>query len=150
MAGCTRSRSASSAAVWHCARTRRSSVRSPRRRRKRRTGIPVLRALSLCTYCRHYPGAAAGRMIFARNPAVSAFPERVVGLACASSFSRLAQRSLTSRPAHSRCSAIRDTHSEGFSSLPPWLLLEPFTITSPVPTAVKIGRGSQCRLDNTV
>ena len=27
-------------------------------------GLPVLRALSLCTCCRHYPGAAAGRMIF--------------------------------------------------------------------------------------
>jgi hypothetical protein len=29
---------------------------------------------------------------FARNPAVSAFPERVIGSACASSFSRLARR----------------------------------------------------------
>jgi hypothetical protein len=36
------------------------------------------------------------------HPAVSAFPERVVGSACTSSFSRLAQRSLTLRPAHSR------------------------------------------------
>src|SRR5215475_8482526 len=37
------------------------------------------------------------------HPAVSAFPERVVGSACASSFSRLARRSLALRPAHSRC-----------------------------------------------
>jgi len=37
------------------------------------------------------------------HPAVSAFPERVVGSACASSFSRLARRLLTLRPAHSRC-----------------------------------------------
>ena len=37
---------------------------------------------------------------------VSAFPERVVGSACASSFSRLAQRSRTLRPAHSRCHHI--------------------------------------------
>src|SRR5262249_49144564 len=66
-------------------------------------GSPVLRTLSLCTCCRHYPGAADGRMIFARNPAVSAFPERVIGSACASSFSRLARRSLALRPAHARC-----------------------------------------------
>ena len=37
------------------------------------------------------------------RPAVSAFPDRVVGSACASSFSRFAQCSLTLRPAHSRC-----------------------------------------------
>src|SRR6202158_4953278 len=37
------------------------------------------------------------------HPAVSAFPERVVGSACASSFSRIARRSLALRPAHSRC-----------------------------------------------
>src|SRR5262249_41101470 len=36
-------------------------------------------------------------------PAVAAFPERVIGSACASSFSRLARRSLALRPAHSRC-----------------------------------------------
>src|SRR5436309_12701177 len=36
-------------------------------------------------------------------PAVSAFPERVVGSTCALSFSRLARRSLALRPAHSRC-----------------------------------------------
>jgi hypothetical protein len=37
------------------------------------------------------------------HPAVSAFPERVVGSACALSVSRLARRSLALRPAHSRC-----------------------------------------------
>jgi ABC-type uncharacterized transport system substrate-binding protein len=62
----------------------------------------VLRTLSLCTCCRHYPGAAAGRITSLVHPTVSAFPERVVGSACASSFSRLARRSLTLRPAHSR------------------------------------------------
>jgi hypothetical protein len=41
-----------------------------------------------------------------RSPAVSAFPERVVGSACASSFSRLARRLLALRPAHSRCHRI--------------------------------------------
>ena len=65
-------------------------------------GLPVLRALSLCTCCRHYPGAAAGRTPRSSHPAVSAFPERVVGSACTSSFSRLARRSLALRPAHSR------------------------------------------------
>src|SRR6202051_4073051 len=66
-------------------------------------GLPVLRTLSLCTCCRHYPGAAAGRILRPPHPAVSAFPERVVGSACALSFSRIAQRSLALRPAHSRC-----------------------------------------------
>ncbi len=37
---------------------------------------------------------------------VSAFPDRVAGSACASSFSRFAQRSLALRPAHSRCHRI--------------------------------------------
>ena len=78
-------------------------------------GLPVLRTLSLCTCCRHYPGAAAGRTASLTRPAVSAFPDRVVGSACALSFSRLARRSLTLRPAHSRCHLFRDTHSEGFS-----------------------------------
>src|ERR1700738_3360549 len=57
-------------------------------------GLPVLRALSLCTCCRHYPGAAAGRTPRSSHPAVSAFPGRVAGSACTSSFSRLARRSL--------------------------------------------------------
>jgi hypothetical protein len=48
-------------------------------------GPPVLRMLSLCTCCRHYPGAAAGRTTSLIPPTVSAFPERVVGSACASS-----------------------------------------------------------------
>jgi hypothetical protein len=69
-------------------------------------GLPVLRALSSCTCCRHYPGAAAGGTTSLILPVVSAFPERVVGSACASSFSRLARRSLALRPAHSRCHRI--------------------------------------------
>ena len=40
------------------------------------------------------------------HPAVSAFPERVTGSDCASSVSRFARRSLTLRPAHSRCHRI--------------------------------------------
>src|SRR6202030_3155165 len=52
------------------------------------SGLPVLLALSLCTCCRHYPGAAAGRTPRSSRPAVSAFPGRVAGSACTSSFSR--------------------------------------------------------------
>src|SRR5208337_3954007 len=65
-------------------------------------GLPVLRTLSLCTCCRHYPGAATGRRLRSSRPAVTAFPENVVGSACTSSFSRLARRLLALRPAHSR------------------------------------------------
>ena len=78
-------------------------------------GLPVLRTLSLCTCCRHYPGAAAGWMVSLGSPAVSAFPERVIGSACASSFfeacsafTRVAACTLALPP-------IRDTLSEGFS-----------------------------------
>ena len=69
-------------------------------------GLPVLRAFSLCTCCRHYPGAATGVPTSLASPAVSAFPERVIGSVCASTFSRLARRSLALRPAHSRCHQI--------------------------------------------
>jgi hypothetical protein len=68
--------------------------------------LPVLRALSLCACCRHYPGTATGGPTLLIRPAISAFPARVVGSACASSFSRLARRSLALRPAHSRSHQI--------------------------------------------
>jgi hypothetical protein len=55
-----------------------------------------------CTCCRHYPGAAAGHPLRSSHPTVSAFPETTIGSAHTSSFSRLAQRSLALRPAHSR------------------------------------------------
>ena len=45
---------------------------------------------------------------------MSAFPERVVGSACASAFSRLTQRSLALRPAHSRCHQFVARLPEGF------------------------------------
>src|SRR5262249_2454373 len=64
-------------------------------------GLPVLRALSLCTCRRQYPGAAAGRNPRSSHPAVAAFPDSAVGSACTSTFSRLARRSLALRPAHS-------------------------------------------------
>src|SRR4029077_17387393 len=69
------------------------------------SGLPVLRALSWCTCCRHYPGAADGRSLRSCHPTVSAFPGRVAGSACTSSFSRLARRiavgtAITGRPPH--------------------------------------------------
>src|SRR6266700_168937 len=68
-------------------------------------GLPVLRALSLCTCCRHYPGAVAGRIPRSSHPAVSAFPGRGrrVGLhidlfeAC-SAFTRVAACTLARSP----------------------------------------------------
>jgi hypothetical protein len=75
----------------------------------------VLRTLSLCTCCRHYPGAAAGRHRRSSHLAVPAFPDNVVGSACTSSFSRPAQRSLALRPAHSRGHLYVTCYTEGFS-----------------------------------
>ena len=74
-----------------------------------------MRALSLCTCCRHYPGAAAGRRRGSSHPAVTAFPDNVVGSACTSSFSRIAQRSLALRPAHSRRHLYVTCYTEGSS-----------------------------------
>src|SRR6266436_4317371 len=48
-------------------------------------------------------------------PDISAFPDMAVRSACASSFSRLARRSLALRPAHPRCHQFCDTLPEGFS-----------------------------------
>src|SRR5271163_1296394 len=73
-------------------------------------GLPVLRALSLCTCCRHYPGAAAGVLLAQTCPSMSAFPDSTIGSACTSSFSRFARRSLALRPAHSRSHQIRDRY----------------------------------------
>src|SRR4029077_4157008 len=69
-------------------------------------GLPVLRALSLCTCRRQYPGAAAGRNPRSSLPAVSAFPDSAVESACTSTFSRIARRSLALRPAHSRAHQV--------------------------------------------
>jgi len=85
-------------------------------------GLPVLRTLSLCTCCRHYPGAAAGRTLRSSRPPVPAFPEPTIGSACTSSFSRLARRSLTLRPAHSHGHQIRDRYPRASDiSSPPCL-----------------------------
>jgi hypothetical protein len=49
------------------------------------------------------------------HPVVSAFPDRVAGSACASSFSRFARRSLALRAAHSRCHLFVTRITRGFS-----------------------------------
>ena len=83
-------------------------------------GLPVFRASSLCTCRRHYPGAASGRTASLIHPAVSAFPERVIGSACASSVSRLTRRSLALRPAHSRGHLVVTRYPKASAiSLPP-------------------------------
>src|SRR3984893_1666206 len=74
-------------------------------------GLPVLRALSLCTCCRQYPGVAAGNTLRSSHPTVSAFPDMAVGSAYTSSFSRLARRAACTLA----LSPIRDTLIEGFS-----------------------------------
>ena len=69
-------------------------------------GLPVLRALSLCTCCRHYPGAAAGRLASLASPSRVSLPRyggrvglRIVLFEVCSAFTAL-------RPAHSRCHRI--------------------------------------------
>jgi hypothetical protein len=64
-------------------------------------GLPVLCAFSFCICRRYYPDTAAEGTFSLIPSAIAAFPERVVGSACAMSFSKIAQRSLTLRPAHS-------------------------------------------------
>src|ERR1700750_994255 len=81
----------------------------------RALGLPVLRALSLCTCCHQYRGAAPGGRLRPSPPAVSAFPEVAVGSACTSTFSELARRSLELRPAHSRRHLYVTSYTEGFS-----------------------------------
>jgi hypothetical protein len=67
------------------------------------------------------------------RPAVSAFPERGIGSACTSSFSRIAQRSLTLRPAHSRghLFVTRYPKASDISSPPCLLRLLPAGAMSP-------------------
>jgi hypothetical protein len=100
-------------------------------------GLPVLRTLSLCACCRHYPGAASGRRLRSSHPAVSAFPERVVGSARTSAFSRLARRSLALRPAHSRRHLNVTCYTEGFSHFVT-------SMTAPVASGWSVSPGGTC------
>src|ERR1700731_269879 len=56
-------------------------------------------------------------------PSISAFRQTTIASACTSSFSRIAQRSLTLRPAHSRGHQNRDRYPKASDiSSPPCLL----------------------------
>jgi hypothetical protein len=74
-----------------------------------------LRALSLCTCCRHYPGAAAGRILRSASPSRISLPRkgrrvglRIVLFEACSAFTRVTACTLALSP-------IRDTLIEGFS-----------------------------------
>jgi hypothetical protein len=78
-------------------------------------GLPVLRTLSLCTCCRHYPGAAAGRTLRSTSPSRISLPRkgcrvglRIVLFEDCSAFTRVTACTLALSP-------IRDTLIEGFS-----------------------------------
>ena len=78
-------------------------------------GPPVLPALSLCTCCRHYPGAAAGRPVSLINPSRISLPRkgcrvglRIVLFEACSAFTRVTACTLALSP-------IRDTLTRGFS-----------------------------------
>ena len=78
-------------------------------------GLPVLRTLSLCTCCRHYPGAAAGRTLRSASPSRISLPRkgrrvglRIVLFEACSAFTRVTACTLALSP-------IRDTLTEGFS-----------------------------------
>src|SRR5215469_16814234 len=64
-----------------------------------------------------------GALLAQTCPSISAFPETTIGSACTSSFSRIARRSLTLRPAHSRGHQTRDRYPKASDiSSPPCLL----------------------------
>ena len=78
-------------------------------------GLPVLRTLSLCTCCRHYPGAASGRTASLTSPSRVSLPRkgrrvglRIVLFEACSAFTRVTACTLAPSP-------IRDALSEGFS-----------------------------------
>src|SRR5260370_26110475 len=84
--------------------------------------FPVLRAFSLCTCCRHYPGAAAGRSPRSFSPSRISLPRKghrvglhIVLFEDCSAFTHVAACTLARSP-------IRDPLSEGFrhfvSSMP--------------------------------
>ena len=75
----------------------------------------MLRALFLFHTCRHqYPGTAAAGTLCSQPTAVSDFPASTGRSSCTSPFSRLAQCSLTLRPACSS-SHLVTLYTEGFS-----------------------------------
>ena len=69
------------------------------------------------------PVQRIGALVAQTCPSISTFPETTVGSACTSSFSRIARRSLTLRPAHSRGHQTHDRYPKASDiSSPPCLL----------------------------
>src|SRR5271156_1251042 len=69
------------------------------------SGFPVLRALSLCTCCRHYPGAADGRTPRSKSPIRISLPRfhyrvglHIVLFEICSAFTRVAACTLAQSP----------------------------------------------------
>ena len=69
------------------------------------SGFPVLRALSLCTCCRHYPGAADGRTRRSKSPIRISLPRfhyrvglHIVLFEVCSAFTRVAACTLAQSP----------------------------------------------------
>ena len=86
-------------------------------------GLPVLRALSLCTCCRHYPGAAAGHGLRSDAQPYQPSPERRPGRPAHCPFRGLhgvhLRCGLYTRAGH--LNATRYPKASAIS-LPPWLL----------------------------
>jgi hypothetical protein len=68
-------------------------------------GLPVFRALSLCTCCRHYPGAATGRIASLSSPSRVSLPRygsrvglRIVLFEACSAFTRVTACTLALPP----------------------------------------------------
>ena len=68
-------------------------------------GLPVLRTLSLCTCCRHYPGAATGRIASLSSPSRVSLPRygsrvglRIVRFEACSAFTRVTACTLALSP----------------------------------------------------
>src|SRR5215469_2644183 len=69
------------------------------------------------------PVQRTGALAAQTYPSVSAFPETTIGSVCTSSFSRIARRSFTLRPAHSRGHQNRGRYPKASDiSSPPCLL----------------------------
>src|SRR5208283_116711 len=81
----------------------------------RALGSPVLRTLSLCTCCRHYPGAAAGRIICSFTQPYQPSPKGLSGRPAHRPFRDLL--GVHSRYGlHTRAVTVyRDTLTRGFS-----------------------------------
>jgi len=72
-----------------------------RRHDRPRSGASRVACVSLVYMPSPLPRRSDWVLVSLTSPAMSAFPKRVFRSACALSFSRIAQRSLTLRPAHS-------------------------------------------------